>query len=173
MEQYTQWLHGIGIGIRAMSEGLSELPGGTVTSCKGVIAARDGTFARCLESISPPWLSLCSTEQLHAYPKTPVLCERRAVPKVLTHFGSLPASHLEADLWENIDCSVCRTCRRTLLRLEELNVTTVHLETKTKVCMGSRKTATSLSITVRNRRVYSSERSPPSDRTAVAELLPT
>ena len=58
------------------------------------------------------------------------------------------------DLWENIDCSVCRT----LLCLEELNLTTAHLESKTKVCRESRKTATSLSITVQNRSVYSSNR---------------
>ena len=64
------------------------------------------------------------------------------------HLASLPASHLKADLWENVDCLVCRTCRRTLLRLEELNLTTVPLETKTNVRRGSQKTAALLSIAI-------------------------
>ena len=97
-------------------------------------------------------------------------CDLRKKDSTETHLGSLPASHLEADLWENIDCSVCRT----LLRLEELNLTTAHLETKTKVCRESRKTVTSLSITIQNRvSTAATERSPLSDRTAVMESLPT
>ena len=37
-----------------------------------------------------------------------------------THLGHIIKSQLEADLWEEGDCSVCRACRRTLLRLEKL-----------------------------------------------------
>ena len=74
-------------------------------------------------------------------------CGLRKKGNTQTHLGSLPASHLEADLWESIDSLVCRTCQRTLLHLEDLNLTTAHLETMTKVCREFRKTATSLSIT--------------------------
>ena len=66
------------------------------------------------------------------------LREKRGTP---THLGSLIVSLLEADLWENTDCSVCRTCRRALLRLEKLKADYDALkgDLKAKVRRGSRQ----------------------------------
>ena len=66
------------------------------------------------------------------------LREKRGTP---THLGSLIVSLLEADLWEDTDCSVCRTCRRALLRLEKLKADYDALkgDLKAKVRRGSRQ----------------------------------